>query len=51
METLLVIVATPLAVWAVDRFLFNGDFAAAIVATINEERRRRLRARRGPARS
>ncbi len=51
MQYLLVMMAAPLAVWAVDRFLFDGDFANAIVATVNEERRRRIRARRGAARS
>jgi hypothetical protein len=51
METLLVIITTPLVVWAADRFLFNGDLAAAMVATINEERRRRVRTKRRPARS
>ncbi len=51
MQILLVIIATPLAAWAADRFLFNGDLSAAIVATVNEERHRRARARRRPARS
>jgi hypothetical protein len=51
MQFLLVMAATPFAVWAADRFLFNGDLASSIVAVINEERRRRLRTKRGAARS
>jgi hypothetical protein len=50
MHLILVILVTPVAIWAADRFLLNGDLSTALVATVNEERRRRARARRRPAR-
>jgi hypothetical protein len=43
-QVLLLIVATPLAVWVADRWLCRGEFARLVRETVSEERARRAKA-------
>jgi hypothetical protein len=46
MQYLLVIIVTPVAVWALDRFLYRGEFTGAVLEVVNSNRGARRKPRK-----